>query len=496
MRYHCFFLVLLIYVLLPSVELHTPIQFVKSRKLHQESNLNSRTSETRKQKHVIGTMQWLWEGFGTYATGSGHLIPVTKNVNDWFYLVLILLDTMDTLWLMGLMSEYNQAHEWLVDALDFNQNIDVNLYECTVHLLGGLLSMHILTDDIFFKNKAIDLGDRLIVAFNSSSAIPMSDVNIGARTAHNHKWTIYRSFSEITTIQIEFKTLSDITGNSKYANAVDRIMSVVKNNRPHNGLLPMWINPKTGKFKGKIISLGNGVDSYYEYLLKSWLLTNKQDDNLKNEYLHAMDSVMSELVDVSAKGLIFIAEKQPKRLLPKMEQLECFLPGTLALGVYHEIGSDYVNNKHLQLAKNLTHTCNMMYLRFGTGLAPDVVMFHTVGGNMDDMYIKRENKRDILRPETIESLFVLHRTTEDEKYVKWGWKIYYAYQQFVKIDTDGDSSLAWSRGSMESFFLGETLKYLFLLFGNKEHQKQVLSLDKFVFNTKAHPLRIFSESTS
>lgn len=99
----------------------------------------------------------------------------------------------------------------------------------------------------------------------------------------------------------------------------------------------------------------------------------------------------------------------------------------------------------------------------------------------------------LLRPETVESLFILYRLTKDKKYQDYGWSIFQAIEQHAKISTGGYSSLnsvkdtkLGFRDKMESFFLGETLKYLFLLFSDVD----MVPLDKFVFNTEAHLLPI------
>ena len=99
----------------------------------------------------------------------------------------------------------------------------------------------------------------------------------------------------------------------------------------------------------------------------------------------------------------------------------------------------------------------------------------------------------LLRPETVESLFILYRLTGDKKYQQYGWDIFQAIEEHAKIATGGYSSLnsvkdprLGFRDKMESFFLGETLKYLFLLFSDVD----MVPLDKFVFNTEAHILPI------
>lgn len=99
----------------------------------------------------------------------------------------------------------------------------------------------------------------------------------------------------------------------------------------------------------------------------------------------------------------------------------------------------------------------------------------------------------LLRPETVESLFILYRLTKDKKYQEYGWSIFQAIEKHAKISSGGYSSLnsvkdtkLGFRDKMESFFLGETLKYLFLLFSDVD----IVPLDKFVFNTEAHILPI------
>lgn len=96
----------------------------------------------------------------------------------------------------------------------------------------------------------------------------------------------------------------------------------------------------------------------------------------------------------------------------------------------------------------------------------------------------------------MESLFVLYRVTKDQRYREWGWEILQAFERHSKIDGGGYTTLAnvntphpSHKNKMESFFLAETLKYLFLLFTD---DVDVLPLDKWVFNTEAHPLPVWT----
>ena len=102
---------------------------------------------------------------------------------------------------------------------------------------------------------------------------------------------------------------------------------------------------------------------------------------------------------------------------------------------------------------------------------------------------------NLLRPETVEALFYLWRATGDVSYREAGWRIFEAFEERTKVESGGYASLDTvmrmpppKRDEMPSYFLGETLKYLFLLFSDTN----VVPLDQWVFNTEAHPLPIFS----
>ena len=134
----------------------------------------------------------------------------------------------------------------------------------------------------------------MLSSFDTPSGIPYSDVNLKTRTAHAPKWSPDSSTSEVTTIQLEFRDLSRVTGNPKYEEAVSKVSRLVHNLPKTEGLVPIFINPNTGSFRQySTISLGARGDSYYEYLLKQWLQTGKTIDYLKQDYNTSIDGVKS-----------------------------------------------------------------------------------------------------------------------------------------------------------------------------------------------------------
>ena len=114
--------------------------------------------------------------------------------------------------IMELDDELEKATRWVEKELPhlLKQNVDVNLFECTIRALGGLLSAHALTDQQVFLERAQDLGNRLMPAFDSPSGIPFSDVNIGTGASHKPTWGSDSSTAEVTTVQLEFHRLTHI----------------------------------------------------------------------------------------------------------------------------------------------------------------------------------------------------------------------------------------------------------------------------------------------
>lgn len=482
-----------------------------------------------------------WTGYKNYAMGYDELMPLSKKGIDGLGgLGATILDSLDTAMVMGIDDIVSEAGTWIENNLveRINTKGQVNLFETTIRVLGGLLSAYHLRGNelvagIPFNQTGVKpevylevakaLADRLLSAFTSSpTSVPYSDVVLRDHSAHPAPDGL-SSTSEVSTLQLEFNYLSKISGDQKYGSMAMKVLEHLKSLPKVEGLVPIYISPQTGEFSGENIRLGSRGDSYYEYLIKVWIQQkNKRDTQLKylfDMYEEAMKGVRHLLVRKSIpKGLVFVGELpfgSTGSFSPKMDHLVCFLPGTLALGATKgvtrkkAVESDMLtaeDQENLKLAEDLAKTCFEMYSVTSTGLAPEIAYFHVEGseggpdgGNksseyINDIIIKPLDRHNLLRPETVESFFVLYRITEDPKYREWGWQIFEAFEKYTKVDSGGYTSLddvttvpPHRRDKMETFFLGETLKYLYLLFGDTN----VLPLDKFVFNTEAHPFPIY-----
>ncbi|XP_071389821.1 endoplasmic reticulum mannosyl-oligosaccharide 1,2-alpha-mannosidase-like [Centroberyx affinis] len=435
-----------------------------------------------------------WKGYKEFAWGHDELKPISKTFGEWFGLGLTLIDALDTMWILGLKEEFGEARNWVEKELSFSKNVDVNLFESTIRILGGLLSTYHLTGDELFLEKAKDIGSRLMPAFKTPSKIPFSDVNIGKGTAHPPRWTSDSTLAEVTSIQLEFRELSRLTQDTQYQEVVNEVMKLVhKLPGKHDGLVPMFINTNSGQFTHKgVFTLGARADSYYEYLLKQWIQGGKTEDDLLEDYLQAVEGVKKHLLrQTGPSRLTFVGELSHNRFNPKMDHLVCFLPGTLALGAHNGLPGD-----HMDLAVQLMETCHQLYVQMETGLSPEIAHFNLQPHDGRDVDVKPADRHNLLRPETVESLFYMYRFTKDTKYRDWGWDILQSFNKYTKVSSGGYTSInnvrdpvsPGPRDKMESFFLGETLKYFYLLFSD---DMELLSLDKYVFNTEAHPLPIW-----
>ncbi|XP_030853775.1 endoplasmic reticulum mannosyl-oligosaccharide 1,2-alpha-mannosidase-like [Strongylocentrotus purpuratus] len=448
-------------------------------------------AKNERQRAVVDAFKHAWKGYKAHAWGHDELKPISKKWSEWFTLSLTMVDSLDTMVIMGLTDEFQEARDHIAQ-MSVTPNKDVNLFETTIRVLGAFLSTYHLTGDEMFLQKAVTLGDSLLNCFQSRTAVPFSDVNLQTGNAHAPRWGPDSSVSEVSTIQLEFRDLSFTTGDPKYKEAVDKVMMHLHNLPKKEGLVPIFINANSGQFRpNSILTLGARADSYYEYLLKQWLQTSKSEKRFHDDYIEAVEGIKKKLLGQSEPNkLTFIGELHRDTFSPKMDELACFFPGTLALG--HHNG---LPDSHLELAQEVAHTCFQMYAQMPTFLAPEITYFNTLPGMKEDLNIKPADAHNLLRPETLESFFYLYRITGQNFYREWAWKIFQGFEKYTKIPGGGYSSISNvknpdnvnMRDKMESFFLGETLKYLFLIFSDDPN---LISLDKYVFNTEAHPLPV------
>ncbi|CAH4038456.1 endoplasmic reticulum mannosyl-oligosaccharide 1,2-alpha-mannosidase isoform X1 [Pieris brassicae] len=487
--------------LLLKLKQSAPSSKLKKEVLLFETDFNQRPIFTgpanAKQYAVVQSFKHAWKGYKEHAWGHDNLKPVSGTSFDWFSLGLTIVDGLDTAFIMGLTEEFEEGREWIKNELEFTKNKDVNFFEVTIRVLGALLTNYHFSGDDMFLEKAKDLGERLMAAFASPSGIPYSDVNLGARTAHVPEWSHHSSTSEISTVQLEFRELSRASDNPAFEDAAAAVSEKLHQLPKKHGLVPIFINPNTGQFvPHATITLGARGDSYYEYLLKQWIQTGRTMNYLRDDYLTAIEGVREFLARRSVPNKrLFIGElttgsetMNTQAFYPKMDHLTCFLPGTLALG--HANG---LPDWHLEMAEELIHTCYLTYAAHPTFMAPEITHFNIGSSSTEDMFTKLADAHSLLRPEFVESLYVMYQLTGNTTYQDWGWQVYMGIEKYARVPrgytslTNVKTEKPSPKDMMESFFISETLKYLYLLFSDDRY---MIDLSKYVFNSEAHPLPI------
>ncbi len=404
-----------------------------------------------------------WNSYMKYAKGHDALKPLSGTGHNWYSrsFVMTPMDAFDTMILMGLTEEAKEAKALILDSLDFNKDIMVQNFEITIRMLGGLISAYQLDGDTVFLDLAVDLANRLLPVFDSPTGMPYWGVNLKTgQTSGN-----ISNPAEIGTLMLEFGSLSKLTGNHVYYEKAKRAVVELYSRQSDIGLVGEEINVETGEWTNKTCHLGGRIDSYYEYLLKSWLLFDDPDFLAMWEAcILAIDEYLADSTD---SGLWYGQADMytGERISSRFGALDAFFPAVLAL------------NGDIGKARALQENCFKMWEKWG--IEPEQI---------DYASMEVISPSYVLRPENIESAFYLYHFTRDPVYLEMG-KVYlnslikycktekgYAMLKSVITKEKGDE--------MESFFLAETLKYLYLLFAPFE----TIDMETMVFNTEAHPI--------
>ena len=424
--------------------------------------LQQKTAQCAKIKAAC---QYAWAGYKQYANGFDALASLSKKGHNWYSVSFMMtpLDAFDTFYLMGLKDEASQAKEMVINGLSFDVDVEVQLFEVNIRLLGGLISAYELSGDKRLLNLAKNLGIRLFPAFNSPTGMPYRYVNLKTGKTRDS----LSNPAEIGTYLLEFGKLTRLTHDSSYYKAAKRAAFEVYRRRSDIDLVGTTINVNTGAWKNTESQIGARIDSYYEYLYKAWLLFG--DTDCKQAWEVHNRAIKKYLYTEVPSGAYFtrVDMRSGKETHSLYGALDAFYAGILALS------GDVATARKIQ--KGNFH----MWTTFN--IEPEEFNFRT-----DSVLYPGYP----LRPENIESCFYLYRKTHDPEYLRMGQCMIndilekckteagYAEMKNVKILEKSDS--------MESFFLAETLKYAYLLFA----PENTLDLNKVVFNTEAHPFRI------
>ncbi|KAK4233537.1 endoplasmic reticulum mannosyl-oligosaccharide 1,2-alpha-mannosidase [Achaetomium macrosporum] len=509
---------------LPAVQANFPPETAEGR-------------ETRLQRQgaIKDAFLRCWRTYKEHAWLHDEVTPISAQPKDNFGAWgATLVDSLDTLWIMGLRDEFNTAVDAVYNNITFANTTStdpISVFETSIRFLGGLLSAYDLSGDRRLLSKARDVGDMLYKAFDTPSRLPVPkwDFHAAAR-GDKQSDPAQLLLAELGSHAMEFTRLSLLTNDPKYYETVARItdlLSETQMNTKVPGLWPTKVGITADTLdSGDEYTLGAEADSTFEYMAKMMALLGGQQPEYETMYSRSMDSAARHLFyrpllpgnngDILVSGTVRVNGHGTPKLETSAQHLSCFAGGMLALG-----GRLTANTTHIELAKKLTHGCIALYKAVPLGIMPEACRLtacpddstscdwnahqpETQTGtetieardNLPPGFTDMHARYYILRPEAIESVFVLYRVTADAALLDRGWEMWMAIDRATRTERGTNSAILDVHpgqgetpppmsDSMESFWLSETLKYFYLLFS----EPGVVSLDEWVLNTEAHPFR-------
>ncbi|KAF7535513.1 hypothetical protein G7Z17_g13196 [Cylindrodendrum hubeiense] len=475
---------------------------------------HSQTAETRR-KAVRDEFLRSYHSYQKFAWMRDELEPLAATGKDNFGgWAATLVDSLDTLWIMGLKKEFHEAAQAVASLNWGDVHVGaVNLFETTIRHLGGILAAYDLSGEEALLQKAVELGNMLYIAFDTPNRLPGFWLNFADAEHGKQVAGVHDPSASPGSLCMEFTRLSQLTGDAKFYDATDRVtqfLAQIQNKTMLPGMWPVALDFMNEQVNDNTFSLGALADSLYEYLPKMHALLGGLDPTFEIMYRTSMDVVIRNLLfrpmladkaDVLFAGDIHFNENV--EFVTESQHLSCFVGGMFALG-----GRLIDNEEHVNLGERLARGCGWAYSAFESGIMPEIfnlIPCPTLDAcEFDEERWKREgdqrltkgfrharDARYLLRPEAIESIFIIYRITGNPEWQDMAWNM---FQAIVRETTTEHANAAIEdvtrQGSaktdvMESFWLSETLKYFYLIFSPPD----LVSLDEFVLNTEAHPFR-------
>ncbi|KAF2147134.1 glycoside hydrolase family 47 protein [Aplosporella prunicola CBS 121167] len=524
---------------------------------------------TRRERRDAVRDQFLhaWNGYKQHAWLRDEVRPVSGRAADpyggW---AATLVDALDTLWMMDLRDEFAEAVA-AVEHIDFSRCTleRLNVFETTIRFLGGLLGAYDVSGGKYpsLLRKAEELGRMLYKAFDTPNRMPITRWDVMAAAAGIPQEADERVLvAELGSLSLEFTRLSQLTGDARYFDAIQRVAEAFAAHQASGtklpGLWPVAVDARGGlNFSaGDVFTLGGMVDSLYEYLPKQHLLLRGAHPLYRQMWEAASTPLRKYLLfhpmippspssaeqpnpPILLPGDILSSGTHPPTLAlePRTQHLSCFAGGMFLLA-----GRLYNTPSDTDAGQALTAGCLWATEAMPRGIMPEIMYavpcadpsapcawndthWRAAVALAADMTSPLDSAGDIaaaadalirdrriaegvasvpdpryqLRPEVVEAVFYAVRLAESRAEASAlrdrAWKL------FRNVVRDSRTGVAHAglgdvrRGRagqvdvMESFWLGETLKYFWLVF----EDEGAWGLDEWVFTTEAHALWLGGE---
>lgn len=427
-------------------------------------NLLNKDNEPSLSEEVKSETRRAWQAYQKYAWGYDVLLPLSKSAENWYDKPLYIspIDAYSTLKVMGLDEEAARIERYIADSISFDKDIFVKVFEVNIRILGGLLAMYPYTENPKILDQAQDFGDRLLPAFQSPTGIPYYWVNL--KTGAVKRDTV--NVAEAGTYTFEMGILSYYTQNPVYYQAAKKATRAVFDRRSEIGLVGEVIDVTSGEWIDKTSHICACIDSYYEYMYKTWVMFG--DPEIKAIWDASIAAVNKYLPEEKDSLLWYsrVNMETGEKTSSVVTLYDAFFPAVLVLS------GDTVRAERFQKTWNWLWNQN--------GLEP-----------MAYDYSSEKITYPVydLNPEIIESAFYLYHFTGKEIYREMAAKYWEDINKYCRteeaftavknVETKEQSD------NMATYFIAETLKYFYLVFTDNPE----VNPTDYVFSTEAHNFR-------
>ncbi|KAL2144813.1 hypothetical protein VTI28DRAFT_8475 [Corynascus sepedonium] len=475
---------------------------------------------------VKEAFQFSWDGYYRHAFPHDSLRPATNRYaddrNGWGASAV---DALSTALVLEEWDVVDQILEYIPTINFDNTTTEVSLFETTIRYLGGLVSAYDIINNSPSRNlkrtsdvetiltQAKRLADNLKVAFDTPSGVPDNNLYFNPP---RQKGSTTNGIATIGTLVLEWTRLSDLTGDTEYAELVQKAESYLLHPKPalgepFPGLLGTNVQLEDGQFVDGNGGWGGGTDSFYEYLIKMYIYDPARFEEYRDRWIAAADSSIKYLAShpTTRPELTFLALWRGRELRFSSQHLACFDGGNFILG-----GLTLGEQAYTDFGLALVDGCHETYTSTATGIGPEVFSWQDSERplnasnnppppedqeafyNKSGFWITSSNY--VLRPEVIESYYYAYRATGDPKYQDWAWDAFQRINETCRVGSgfssikdvnapDGDGFDDFQ----ESFWFAEVLKYSYLIHAeDASWQVKADNTNEFVYNTEAHPIRV------
>lgn len=422
------------------------------------SRIEQARQEPRRQA-VKATFEKCWQNYKKYAWMKDELTPIQGGARNTFGgFAATLIDSLDTLWIMDMKDEYYEAVEAAITIDWGNTTVGaLNIFETTIRHLGGLLSAYDLSGDKALLEKAVELGDMLYAGFDTPNRMPgfwldFRKVNTGTLLADDRQPS-----ASPCSLSLEFTRLAQLTGDSKYYDAIARITDLLAKSQYTTQLPGMWptfFDMRHLRFNQEnAFTLGALADSLYEYLPKMSMLLGGLEPVYQKLFEGAVEVIKKTMLfrpmlpdqaDILFSGNVYVSEGKAK-LVAEGQHLGCFTGGMFAMG-----GRLLENQEYIDIGTKLTRGCIYAYNAFPSGVMPEI--FNMVACDSQEVcewneqlwsskliqedlplgFTTVSDPRYILRPEALESVFYLYRITGLKEFQDAAWEMFESIQRITE----------------------------------------------------------------